>query len=359
MKMKKIKKIKSILALMLAAAMMVMLAACGGGDGESAAAAEQSEPNAGMSGIVYTLPDGWELKGIYGERNVSYSTTEEGFELSVSSTNDEDIKEWGEDDIKDIDEYYAKYYQKPSNEELEKNNTEAETLTICDTEAGYYKNKNAAGEYALLHTAWMYNGEVYSVVLSNDDNYDPETGNLKDDAASISDDVVAKFEDVLASIRPGDGSAFASVPEGANSLGMIEFDIPEGYTPTSVADGYIELKKDGSEAVIRVNRTTAEDVSRIEFDDGQKFDSLESYYEMFGGTDGTTIAGHEGYLFNYPNEDGKHYDCSAGFLGDDAIYDFAIGTDAYDENGLKADAVSLTDEDLAVFDAFVASVRMK
>jgi hypothetical protein len=36
-----------------------------------------------------------------------------------------------------------------------------------------------------------------------------------------------------------------------------------------------------------------------------------------------------------------------------------MGTDAYDENGLKEDAVALTDEDLAAFDAFVASLTKK
>ena len=43
----------------------------------------------------------------------------------------------------------------------------------------------------------------------------------------------------------------------------------------------------------------------------------------------------------------------AGFMADGVVYEINMYADAYDENGLKADAVPLSDEDFAVFEIIV------
>ena len=43
----------------------------------------------------------------------------------------------------------------------------------------------------------------------------------------------------------------------------------------------------------------------------------------------------------------------------DEVYEVSLSTDAWDENGLKADAVPLSDEDMAVFNDFLASIQKK
>ena len=61
---------KSLLAVFMSLAMIVSLTACGGG-GSSEPAAEAAEPNSGLRGFVFAVPDGWAVEGV-GEFFVSF-----------------------------------------------------------------------------------------------------------------------------------------------------------------------------------------------------------------------------------------------------------------------------------------------
>lgn len=63
----------------------------------------------------------------------------------------------------------------------------------------------------------------------------------------------------------------------------------------------------------------------------------------------TTIAGFSGYKEISPDDDGKYYNLSVEFLGNDAIYSIYM----------EADAGNLTKEDITVFEQFIKSIKAK
>lgn len=364
MKVKKMKKSISVIAALMMVLTM-MLTACGGGSSSDSAdaGAKDAEPNAGFEGIVYTIPDGW-TAAEKSEGYVSYKIPDTDFSMGVVNTTEEDFAEMKDtlpEELKSesLSEFFEKAY-KASDEAKKKNHLDQSVEKVCDSDAYYTKRANESDTgYQSASVAWMYEGSIYEMYMMNNKAYDNE-GNPVEGAELMHEDMLETFEGVFATVKPGDGSAFAAEVEAPTELGEITFEIPEGYEAVDISENFLNFKKEGSEATLHMNRVTEEEVKNIE-QDGKKLTSLEEYFGE-GETadeDKATIAGIEGRMYKYPDEDGKMYNCSASFMTDQAVYDISMDTDAYDENGLKADAVALTDEDVAAFDAFVQSIKMK
>ena len=344
---------KSLLALFMSLAMIVSLTACGGG-GSSEPAAD-AEPNAGIAGIVFTAPDGWTAESV-GTNYVHFTNPDSQFELSVSYLTEEDIAQMEGDDSKlGLQGYFDKYCV-PTDELAKKNDYEWETVKICDTDAYSVKhNRKDKGCYS-MSADWLYDNSIYNVYISNQDNFD-ENG-IKDDIVAVGSAEEQAFSSLLASVQPGDGAAMMSQNLKADSVGAFSFTAPEGYTLTEAGKDAVSFEK--GDATLRFSRTTEEDFQSWGWEGDDVPGSLEEMYKQNSeGMDSATIAGCDGYMCKYPDEDGKYYNVNAGFMSDGDVYDIIIDTNAYDENGLKADAVALTDEDIAAFDAFVASLAKK
>lgn len=366
MKMKnKVKKSISVIAALMMVLTM-LLTACGGGsssDSSSDAGAKDAEPNAGFKGIVYTIPDDWTVAE-KSESYVRYKIPGTDFGMSASITTEDDIAKMKDslpEELKSesLNEFFEKAY-KASDEAKEKNRLDQTVVKICDSDAYYTKRANEEDSgYLTASAAWLYEGSLYELYMYNKKAFDNE-GNPVEGAELMHEDMLETFEGVFATVKPGDGSKFAAEIETPSELGEISFEMPEGYTAYDISEEFLNFKKEGSEAVIRINRMTEEDVKNVE-QDGKKLSSLQEYYGMndVADEDKTTIAGVEGHVFKYPDEDGKIYHCNAAFMTDQAVYEINIDTNPYDENGLKPDAVPLTDEEIAEFDALVQSIKMK
>lgn len=359
---------KKLLVMMLAFAMTLAFAACGGGGADSAAdsgAAEETaaEPNAGVGAIVFTVPDSWPVENASASGGVTYSIPDSDYKLYASIFDEkslESVNKWNpEQSAESVQEYYDKYYA--SKEALTKENLENTAIKVCDTDAQYNKYKADNGEYLELGTYWMYEGKIYNIGMYNPNSYDID-GNAVQDAAKLTDDEIAAYEGVVASVQPGDGAAILKSMMNTDSIGSIAFEVPEGYTLTDMYKDFITFTKDGGEVTLQINISDEESLKYAEDENGNHPSSLKEWYENFiyEGTEQTKIAGYDGHIDKYTAEDDKYHNVNAEFLTDDAIYHVNMGTDSWDENGnLKPDAPELTDEDLAVFDAFVASLKQK
>lgn len=149
-----------------------------------------------------------------------------------------------------------------------------------------------------------------------------------------------------------------------DSIGAVTFEVPEGYRIVSVDVKYLTLKNDGSEADITVSISDKDDLQYMEDENGNHPESIEEEWgtrtEWVEDSDKMEIAGYEGYLNEYPDENGKYYSINAGFLGDGSIYDISMFTDAWGEDGnLKADAKELTTGEREAFKSFVKSFKAK
>ena len=305
-----------------------LLSACGGGDGGGTS----DEANAGVREVVITVPDGW---------TVSFTSEDSDCILSLSATNSADLGKSREYDdsitTTDIKEFY-----KQSCEEYEKAVKEGEMdcsdIEICDTDGKYGKMKHENG-YVSLDATWLLNDNVYQLLLFDQDNSAYENGN-------------------------GDGDALLKSLLITNTIGEYMFAMPAGYRVKTFGDNHLILEKDGSEANITMSITTEEDLNVIEDENGNHPASLEDAWKSriqgLPEENLTEIAGNEGAMYEFPEEDGKYYNVSAAFLGEDGIYNLSMETDVWDRDGsIKPDAKELTKEDITIFENFVESFSAK
>lgn len=359
---------KKLLVMMLALAMALVFAACGGGSGAGAEAepAAAAEPNAGVAGIVFAVPDGWTQSNIQPGSYSEFKVPDSEISLIASAFGDKELEEqnkWSEDEpVASVQEYYDKYYA-VDEAKLKEQGVEHSVVKVCDTDADYTKYSGGKDGYLELGTNWIADNTIYSVFIVNQGAFD-ENGKIRDDATPLGDDLIKAYEGVIASIQKGDGTAFQeeALGESATSLGSIEFEVPEGYTVSDYNDNFANFVKDGSTVELQVMRTGEDDLDSVTMPDGNQPATLEEYFNMNENDpeDAATIAGCEGYINKYPFEDDKYYNINAFFLAEDAVYDIYMGTDCWDENGELIDgAESLSEEDIAAFDAFIASMKKK
>ena len=354
---------KKLLVLMMAFAMILAFAACGGGGGSEAEPEAAAEPNAGVGGIVFSLPDGWTVSGssLQGYMEVTIPDSDYILYANIFGEDDlENVNRWNPEHGADsLEAYYEKSYK--SEEALAKEGLESTTVKVCDTDALYNKFKTKSGGYIEAATAWMYDGEIYNIGLVNYDSYD-ENGKVNEDVTKLTDEEILTYEGIVASVQPGDGTAIQKAALSADSVGSIAFEVPEGYTLTAVYEEQVTFTKDGSDVTLQFNVTDEDDLENMTNSDGKHPESLQEWYDQFlyEGIEETEIAGYKGHIDKWPAEDENYYNCSAEFLADDGIYNAYMGTDAWDENGnIREDAVPLTEDDMAAFDAFVASLKKK
>ena len=340
-----------------------LLSACGGGDGGGTS----DEANAGVREVVITVPDGWTVNAGTDDAYLSFTSEDSDCILSLSATNSADLGKSREYDdsitTTDIKEFY-----KQSCEEYEKAVKEGEMdcsdIEICDTDGKYGKMKHENG-YVSLDATWLLNDNVYQLLLFDQDNSAYENGNgAKDAPDMLSNDEIAMFEGVLASANTGDGDALLKSLLITNTIGEYMFAMPAGYRVKTFGDNHLILEKDGSEANITMSITTEEDLNVIEDENGNHPASLEDAWKSriqgLPEENLTEIAGNEGAMYEFPEKDGKYYNVSAAFLGEDGIYNLSMETDVWDRDGsIKPDAKELTKEDITIFENFVESFSAK
>ena len=358
---------KKLLVLMLAFAMALAFAACGGGGGGSEAEPEPeaaAEPNAGIGGVVFVMPDGWTVTGASLDGYLQVTIPDSDYMLYGNIFGEDDLEsvnEWNPERGADtVEAYYEKTYT--SEDALSRENLENTAVKVCDTDAQYNKYKAESGEYLEAATAWLYDGEIYSIGLFNPNSYG-ENGEVVEDVTKLTDDELSTYEGLVASIQPGDGEALMKASMSADSIGSFAFEAPAGYDITAVYnDERVTYSKPGSEIVLEISRTGEEDFKNITDENGNHPESLQAWYERFlsEGMEETTIADCRGHIDKWPYEDGNYYNCSAEYLADDGIYSVFMGTNAWGEEGnIKEGAETLTDDDLALFDAFMESLKKK
>lgn len=358
-------------ALMLALVMMMsMFAACGGGSSSSsdsssadapAEAEKAAEPNSGVSGIVFAIPEDWQIN-YAGEGIVSYKPND-NVTFWASTTSEEalkDIKEYNKNiKAENLEDYYQEIIS--NTEELKKTNAEVADSKVGSWDAKEVKSLNEAGEVVGLASRWLYDGKMYALDISSRDMYD-DKGDFNKNSSALGDDTIAMFEDVLASVKEGDGEALKMSKIDPTTIGELTFEAPEGYKLESFSDAYVGFKKEGSNIQLSINRTIEDDLQYYTDEEGNAPQSLQEEYNnrLHEGVETTMIAGYEGYKYVNNYMDDKAYFCDAGFLADDALYTLHFGGNAWDENGnLRDDAEALTDEDKAVFDKFLESIKKK
>ena len=348
-----------ILSLML---VMSVLAACGGGGGSNSEAEEApAEPNSGIAEIVFAVPDGWETSET-SENYLRYIVPDTEYALSVSTTSEDILKDLPEELKADtLEEFFNKNY-KPDEERIKKYNLKQEEMKICDSDAYYITAHNKDDKYLEASAAWIYDNLIYDVRLFNTENFDDE-GRVKEDATPMEDEMVKAFEGLVSSIKPGEGESLRPKSVTVKGIGDYTVDMPEGYVGNAASDMYIEMEKEGSPIKLSVFCTGEDTLSYHEID-GKKPESLDEYYNMLTerseDADKTSIAGLEAVKLIYPNENDKYYDATAYFKDDNGVYEISMHSDAYDDEGkIKEDAVELTEDDRATFDAFLASFKKK
>lgn len=345
---------RTILALLISLAMIISLTACGGGGSEAPAGTEAAEPNAGLKGIVFSIPDGWTINDV-GTNYANYTSPDSKSTLQVYKTEQSDIDEFEETSMS-VQEYFDKYH-KPTEEELADNELETEDIKACDS-AGVLIGRKLGDGYAFKSASWIYDDIIYGLSINNFDNYD-DNGQIKEDAVALSDEDLAAFDAVLASVKPGDGAAFQTGLD-VDSLGDISFDAPEDYIVNYAEDKSVQLSNSDSSISLSVRLVDEEAFNEMEWEGEGVPANLDEYFESSKvDAEKTDIAGCEGYISKYPEEDGNFYDVNASFWLNDVMYEVSMYADAYDENGLKPDAVPLSDDDMAVFNSFLASMQQK
>ncbi len=355
---------KKLLAIVMMFAMTLFLAACGGADGvkETTLPESTAEPNAGVLEVVFAAPEGWTVSDVYPGSTMQFTSPDSAFTLSLSSLTERDISTMeGEDSSLSVQEYFEKYHI-PTEETLKDYDGEFSTVKICDTDGLYFKSKRGADGFISIGTSWLYNNVIYSLGMFNPDAYDDQ-GNVKEGAVTISDDEIALYETALASVKPGDGTAYSGEAPTEESIGSFTYDIPEGFTasPADVWENGVTFYKDGSDVTLQLYYTGEDDLDQVTMGNGKNPTSTEEYFNsMADWGEATTIAGFKGTIENTPEDDGTLYFASARFLADDGVYEISMDANAWDENGdIKEGAESLSDEDIATFNAFVESVRKK
>lgn len=355
---------KKLLVLFMSIAMVLCFAACGGGsgseEGSEETAAPAADPNTGLRDIVFNVPDGWTVSASEVGNYISYANPDSEFLFSASIFDEEDLSMMqGQEDVKTVQEFYEKHYTAEEDHSDQGYTNEISSLTICDADATYVKAINENKDVFEASTYWMMDNAIYTLSLYYPVDYD-ENGNPSLTAAEIpalSSDDLATFEAIQASVQPGDGNSLQPAGLEVDSFEGYSFDTPEGYAVGYTDDQSVNMENKDKGISLTFRKVDDAVFESFEWEGEGLPTTLEEYFESGKiGSESVEIAGNEGYLSKYPAEDGNLYDVNAGFMADGVVYEIGMYADAYDENGIKDDAVPLSDEDLAAFNSFLSSI---
>lgn len=356
---------KKLAALLAVLVMVLALAACGGGVEPADTsgldnAGKDAEPNNGMLGIVFAVPEGWNQTTVQPGEYAEFTNPDSEYSITVGVTTEDSLKASDDESISgmSVQEFYKKYYARDK-KWMKENNVSVSTIKVCDTDADFSRRSNDNG-IVNAGTTWLYDNVVYDISLSNWDNYGDD-GKMKDDAKGCTDEALAAYEYLVASVRPGDGAAAQNTEVEITSIGSVTFDKPEGFKGEMGGEGFASFVSEDSDAIMNIQVATEDDLANFTGPDGKHPESLKEEFEsyMYEGVQTMKIAGHEGYFDKFEEEDGNYYSVSAGFLTDDAMYTIYMQSaeNVYDENGLIDGVKPLTDKEIAAFETFLKSIK--
>lgn len=357
-----------ITAIITVLTLSLLLASCGGQKPESMVLDNEgtnAEANSGIQGIVYSVPEGWKQTSTEpGEYSILIKDGSEN-SINIFATNQEQLSTFDDEVISkmNIRDYYKKVVA-PLMTGQKNENVELNTVRICDTDANYKKEKNDKG-YTAATTNWLYDDVVYEVYIATWDYEGIDADGTDDIKTELSDEDLADYEYILASIKPGDGKALQSEEVAVDSVGEISFDTPKGFKGAIADAGFADFEKKDGKAIIEVSMTRKEDLKDMASEDAEAPETLKEYYESIldSRAESTKIAGHDGFINISPEENGKIYYANAAFLTENAMYSISLDSgddNLWDEDGnLQDDAVALTDDEIAAFKDFLKTIKMK
>ena len=357
---------KKLIVLLLSFTMVLAFTACGGGSSDSGSdsgSGEAAEPNTGLAGIVFSVPDSYVLDGSEPGSYISYKTGDSGYMLTASTITEENLAEMGDDfKGKSIQDFYKDDFL-ASDKIIKENNLKQDKIKVCGEDAYYVTAHNDNNEPFEVSTSWMMDNTIYSISLYYPVEYDeqgkPKTD--KNDIPALSADQISEYESIQASIQAGDGSSLQPDGLSVDSLGDVSFETPEGYSVNNYDEHYVHMANRDNGNYLSLHMVDEGEFEQMGWEGEGAPANLDEYFESCKvDSEAVEVAGGEGYISKYPEEDGKIYQVNASFRADgDEVYEVSLSTDAWDENGLKADAVPLSDEDMAVFNDFLASIQKK
>lgn len=361
----KSKFVKAGLLLMMFV-IMTALSACGGGGGGASISettldneGTNTEANCGIREIVFAIPDGWKVVNSEEGRSIDIAKDGSKHSIFIFTTDQEELSKYEGDVSKlTIEEYFDKYF-KVSEEVIKETGIEANTTTICDSEA-YYCKRKADNGYISADISWLYNGVVYRMTLNNYENYD-ENG-PKADAIAYTDEDLAAFEYLIASIKTGDGNALQKEAFKVDSVAGLSFDAPEGYEVNLSAIDWVEFANPDNNTVLQIMTTNADTLDNHTKGDGSKYASVEELYNEMIWDDMTDVSvdGITAKRSVY-EEDGKTVNAELKLFDGDTYYEISmLCEDAWTEDGsLNPDSKGLSESDIATFDTFCKSLKKK
>ena len=358
----KSKFVKAGLLLMMFV-IMTALSACGGGASISETTLDNegtnTEANCGIREIVFAIQDGWKVVNSEEDHSVDIAKDGSKHSIFIYTTDQEDLSN-SEGDISKmtIDEFFDKYC-KVSEKAVKETEMEASTTTICGSEA-YYCKRKADNGFISADICWLYNDVIYRMTLNNYENYD-ENG-PKPDAVAYTDEDIAAFEYLIASIKSGDGNALQKEAFKIDSVAGLSFDAPEGYEVNLSAIDWVEFANPDNNTVLQIMTTNADTLDNHTKGDGSKYASVEDLYKDMIWDDMTDVSvdGITAKKSVY-DEDGKIVNAELKLFYDDTYYEIAMMCDdTWTEDGsLNPDSKGLSESDVAAFDAFCKSLKKK
>ena len=168
----------------------------------------------------------------------------------------------------------------------------------------------------------------------------------------------------------------ATVAEPNSGIGDIVYAIPDGWESSSVATGsYAEYKSGNSEYELYTSITTEETIKEVSYHDAEGNDlgiaNIQDYYDkiVIGDPEKNKennilqemvkVCGQDGAYNKRQDEKGKNlYGLSTAWVDGTTAYTIGLlRRDNWDRGNLKEDAVALTEDEIKMYEAVVASVQ--
>ena len=358
------KKLITLLMIIMMSLCLVSLSGCGGEDGSSSGTAERNGDITqeeitdgfvtGIGGVLLTVPDGWEKTSASEGKYIVFTNPDYDFSLGARNINEENLSQFADiTEVETIEDYYNVKTKKNSDGTEREKNVDIDNTKLLENKARVVKVKNDKG-YVDVSTYCMMNGEVYNFYIERNDASDLE-GNINKDANPLEDDEMAIYDRLLTSVKRGDGAELQMEGVTAKGLGDVAFDPPDGFRIIDVRENHVGfMKEDGIELSMALTREDELEYSSDE--NGDPYKTLQDLYKGMKGDGGETItiAGCEGFRVG-PIEDDRYID--AGFVLKNGFYYISMNTDYNAVLPGNNSATSFSEEDIKAFDAFLGSIK--
>ena len=358
------KKLITLLMIIMMSLCLVSLSGCGGEDGSSSGTAERNGDITqeeitdgfvtGIGGVLFTVPDGWEKTSASEGKYIVFTNPDYDFSLGARNINEENLSQFADiTEVETIEDYYNVKTKKNSDGTEREKNVDIDNTKLLENKARVVKVKNDKG-YVDVSTYCMMNGEVYNFYIERNDASDLE-GNINKDAKPLEDDEMAIYDRLLASVKHGDGAELQMEGVTAKGLGDVAFDPPDGFRIIDVRENHVGFKKDDG-IELSVSLTNEDELEYSADENGMPYKSLKDMYNGMKGDGGgsVTIAGVEGFRGD-STEEVRFLD--AGFVLNNGFYYVSMNADYNSVLPTNDSVIALSEEDIKAFDAFLESMR--